>query len=221
MSGLCYSAPCSNDTVQSTIAAITQGCSADLARSGLPNNTVAAAFSLYPTVREVLCLKTTEPYTEESYSQYEDGSLGVPPIPVTQYNSTGGYFCVSSFLTQLSAYYGTNLTVPFVTGIVTGANTTAGELTKNIDLNIVCNECIFGALDIVQLSYPAVGNTPINQAAALLNLTVSLNQTVNEIVNGECEYVPLMVSQNGTLPDNVSVSIVNSTFPFTVTNGDM
>lgn len=131
------------------------------------------------------------PYTKDSYG----GILGPAPIPIsTAYNSTNGYFCVSSVLTQLSAYYGTNLTVPFVASIISGMNQTASRLTTSIKANALCNECIFGALDIVQLAYPIVGNTPINVLAQAVNMTVSVNQTVNQIANGVCAYKPLMVS---------------------------
>ena len=58
MSQLCYMPPCSNATLMAAAANITAGCAADIAADKFPNNTVAAAFTLYPTARELLCLKT-------------------------------------------------------------------------------------------------------------------------------------------------------------------
>jgi len=221
MSDLCYNyPPCSNETLMMAAQTVIQGCSSDLQSDNIPDQVVSIAFSTYPTVREVLCLKTSEPYTAQSYG----GFLGAPAIPITTppYNSTDGTFCVTSLLTQLSAYYQTNLTVPFLGGIISGANTTALDLTKSINPNIICNECLFGALDVVDLAYPIVGEAPVQAITSFLGVDGSAlgNITINGLFNATCAYKDMVVSENGTLPSTISVSIINSTYPYTLTNGN-
>ena len=58
MSDLCYSEPCSNATLTQAASTILSGCASDLQGEHLSNSTVMDAFSAYPIVREVLCLKT-------------------------------------------------------------------------------------------------------------------------------------------------------------------
>lgn len=59
INGICSSAPCSNQTVQSTESSIQSGCATDI------SNGVASAVALstivgqYPTVRDLLCLQYT------------------------------------------------------------------------------------------------------------------------------------------------------------------
>lgn len=193
MSQLCYSQPCSNATLSAAAQAISTGCASDLQAGGLPNSTVQAAFSIYPTLREVLCTKTRNPYTAQSYG----GVLGAPPIPVTAYNSTNGTFCVSSFLTQYSAYLGANLTVPYIVAAASGANATAINLVGATNPNIVCNECIFAAVDIVEAKYPVLGQITLGQAAAYVNMTVPgaiQGSTLNSFMNSTCAYKPLAVN---------------------------
>jgi len=219
MSDLCYSSmTCSNTTLQNASQTILSGCSTDLQGEGLPTSVVTTAFGLYPLVREMLCLKTTDPYTNASYG----GVLGSPPIPISSpgYNSTGGYFCVTSVLTQLSAYLKSNLTVPYIESLATASNMTALQLVKSVQPNILCNGCVFGALDLMEETYPVIGNVPIATIYAVLNQTTTLpaNTTINSLVNGECTYANLTAMTNGTLPANISVSIINSTFPLPVAN---
>lgn len=213
MSELCYTQPCSNETLDTAAQAIIAGCSADLEQSGLPESVVTEAFGGYPLVREILCLKTyvnlspfnhleattdsihrEEPYTEESYG----GFLGAPPVAIDSgvYNSTEGYFCVTSLLTQLSAYFGAEPTVPYLTGLLTGANQTALDLATSIEANIICNDCIFAAAAIVDLAYPDAGNVPFDAIFALFNMTSPLPEgtTINEFANDTCAYEDRSVS---------------------------
>lgn len=223
MTDFCYNVqPCSNDTLQQAAQTVLAGCASDLAAGRLPNSTVTTAFSIYPLLREVLCLKTIDPYTSESYG----GFLGEPPIPINEqtYNSTDGYFCVTSFLTQLTAYFGTNATVPYIASIVSGQNSTALNLLTSINPNILCNECLFGALEVVEAAYPAIGNIELQTIAnyaPVVGLPViqAPNTTINGLFNLTCAYEGLSVSTNGTLPESISVSIVNSTFPYPITDG--
>lgn len=212
MSELCYTQPCSSETLDAAAQAVIAGCSNDLSGEGLDDNVVTTAFSAYPLVREILCTKTSDPYTEESYG----GFLGAPPIEITpeNYNSTDGYFCVTSVLTQLSAYFGDDLTVPYVVSIATGANQTAQDLATSIEANFICNDCIFAAAALIEEAYPEAGSIPFDVIFGALNMTSPLpaGTTINEFANDTCAYEDRSVSTDGTLPESVTVSIVNSTF---------
>lgn len=58
MSGLCYTQPCSNATLDAATTAISTGCASDLAAYGVNATEVQALMGLYPLAREVLCTKT-------------------------------------------------------------------------------------------------------------------------------------------------------------------
>lgn len=59
MTDLCYNYPvCSDSTLKAAAQAVLAGCSADLQKDGFSDQVVVDAFSAYPIVREVLCLKT-------------------------------------------------------------------------------------------------------------------------------------------------------------------
>lgn len=58
MTELCYNEPCSNDTLTAAAQQVAQGCADDLTASGLTAEQLTEIFSIYPTLREVLCLKT-------------------------------------------------------------------------------------------------------------------------------------------------------------------
>ena len=124
-------------------------------------------------------------------------SLGNAPIPISSaYNTTDGVFCVTSLLTQLTAYFGANFTLPHLEGLFTGANTTAIHLAKNISSTILCNYCIFAAVDVIEDAYPVVGEITPQAVLAYFNMSSSLNSTVNEILNGTCAYDSLSVTSS-------------------------
>jgi len=132
-------------------------------------------------------------YTNESYG----GTLGNAPIPISSaYNTTDGVFCVTSLLTQLTAYFGANFTLPYLEGLVSGTNTTAIHLAKNISTTILCNDCIFAAVDVIEDEYPVVGQITPQEVLAYFNMSSSLNSTVNEILNGTCAYESLAVTMS-------------------------
>lgn len=101
---------------------------------------------------------------------------------------------MTSLLTQLSAYFGANFTVPYITAAVSGQNETAVDLALNISSTILCNECIFAAVDVIEAAYPVVGDVPIAAIYGALNMSTSVNTTVNELLNSTCAYEDLAVS---------------------------
>lgn len=219
MSDVCYTTPCSNATLQAATATIAAGCSSSLSNvtgSSSTNNSdslVMDVLQVYPVIREVLCLKTSNPYGTNNTADF----LGPAPIPITSYNSTNGTFCVTSVLTQLSAYFGTNLTLPFIESISTHMNTTASGLYSGISSTFLCNDCIFAGVDVVERAYPSVGMTPVQEVAGVFNMSSSSTMTLNGLLNSTCAYENLATTTNGTLPANITVSIINSTFPYNLT----
>ena len=148
---------------------------------------------MYNECKTDVCRK--DYYTAASYG----GFLGTSPIPISPlvYNVTSsGAFCVTSLLTQYTAYIGANLTLPYVTAAITGANSTAVMLGESVNLNILCNPCIFAWFDLVELVYSVVGSVQIGGVFQLLGLPVPTglgNVTINQAVDGECAYKPLSI----------------------------
>ncbi|ORX40004.1 hypothetical protein BD324DRAFT_615906 [Kockovaella imperatae] len=219
---------CSNATLYNASQVILSGCSGDLKNESLSDSVVTTAFGLYPLVRDVLCLKTMNPYTNMSYG----GFLGNPPIPVTSsvYNSTNGTFCVTSLLTQLSAYFNHNITVSWIEAALMGKNSTAVQLVKEINPNILCNECIFGAVDLVVEAFPAIANISVVNVTMKLDPNITLNipqnATLVSLMDKECAYKNYTVTMNGTLPWNITESaqnrtMLNSTLPMGMMNMSM
>lgn len=103
---------------------------------------------------------------------------------------------MTSVATQLSAYFGTNITVPFLGSIISGQNATALQLATSINPNIVCNTCFFAALEVVDLVVPAVGQTPVATVLKIFGATVpALGQTtIDQLFDWTCAYKPLALS---------------------------
>ncbi|KAF9565527.1 hypothetical protein CPC08DRAFT_747823 [Agrocybe pediades] len=61
VTGICSSAPCSNDTIAAVVKSVTDGCSTDLSafgfNSGLTGSITTLIQQYYPTARKVACLK--------------------------------------------------------------------------------------------------------------------------------------------------------------------
>jgi hypothetical protein len=140
------------------------------------------------SIEETHADNSSDYYTEESYG----GFLGAPPIPIDgmTYNSTDGYFCVTSVLTQLSAYFGTELTVPFISSIVSGDNSTALDLVKTINPNVICNDCIFATFDILGQAVPALADVTVDSIFGALNMTspAPAGTTLVDLAEGTCAY---------------------------------
>lgn len=68
LNSICTSNPCSNSTLQNATQTILSQCSTDLQKFGVTNETIKVIVESYPLAREVVCLKTTEPFTSNSTS---------------------------------------------------------------------------------------------------------------------------------------------------------
>jgi hypothetical protein len=132
-------------------------------------------------------------------------------------------------LTQYSAYLGANTTVPYLATALAGANQTASALIASTKANVLCNTCLFGAIDVVASAFPVITQAPLSAILGYFNMTVDSTigaATIPQVMDGTCAYKPLMVNTSkiscqgvsielislATLPVGITVSIVNSTF---------
>lgn len=291
LESICTSNPCSNSTLQNATQTILSQCSTDLQKFGVTNETVKVIVQSYPLAREVVCLKTTEPFTSNSTSNNStsggygggasssasswassatgwatsawdsatatssmwnngaetdagpsasfaaesayklirrqadksSGSSASPFVSSTSSaaspgstasssgNSTSNTtetYCLISVIDELSYYLGTNLTLQEIATIALGGNATAVQTLASIPPTALCNDCIFGALSLVETEFPDVGTS----------IWIG-NTTLNQYFDTTCNATGLVVSQNGTLPHNVTASAYNSTFPYPFVNG--
>ncbi|WVO21351.1 uncharacterized protein IAS62_002659 [Cryptococcus decagattii] len=286
LDSICTSNPCSNSTLQNATQTVLSQCSTDLQKFGVTNETIKVIVQSYPLAREVVCLKTTEPFTSNStsnnstsggyggasssasswassatawdsatatssmwnngaepdagpsasfaaesaykllrrQSDQSSGSSASPAVistssaasPKSTASSSGNStsnttetYCLISVLDELSYYLGTNLSVREIATIALGGNATAVQTLASIPPTALCNDCIFGALSLIETEFPDVGTS----------IWIG-NTTLNQFFDTTCNATGLVISQNGTLPHNVTASAYNSTFPYPfVVNG--
>lgn len=220
----CGQSGCSNATLTSAVQQFTAGCATDLGRYNVTNSTVRTIVQQYPLAREITCLRTRIPYNGT------DAPLNLTSPP---YNITNGTaFCVSSVLTEVSAKIGQNLTFPFFNSLVQSyQNNTAPRWLSNFTATDICNDCIFGAADLVGVVYPQVGNATLS-SIGLGNITrganitlqdnstvPAANLTIARALNSTCAAEGFVWTNNGTLPGTIVLSAYNSTFGFNITAG--
>lgn len=100
-------------------------------------------------------------------------------------------------MTQYSAYLGANITVPYIATAVAGGNPAAVARVKATNLNIICNNCIFAAVGIIEAAVPALGQIPLATIASYVGMNISNKQvTLNSLMNSTCAYKPLVVSSS-------------------------
>lgn len=197
LSTICSSEPCSNATLNSTASAVYQGCSTELEKYGISNQTLFDIINYYPLAREVACLKTTE---AESFA---NASI---PVNSTAYNTTNGTFCVTDLATDLSAYLGVNLTTSYIETVALGGNSSALQSLKSIPPTALCTDCIFAAVELINDEVPQLANWTIP----------STNYTVDSYLNSTCSGTPYNVTNDGELPDSIFAGASNSTLNSTL-----
>jgi hypothetical protein len=98
-------------------------------------------------------------------------------------------------LTQFSAYLGSNITVPYIVAAASGANSTAVDRVKSTNLNVICNNCIFAAVDVAEAALPVIGQVPLASVASMFGVNLAdKNATLNSVMNSTCAYKPLAVN---------------------------
>ncbi|OCF32671.1 hypothetical protein I316_05592 [Kwoniella heveanensis BCC8398] len=208
----CASEACSNETIANATQSVLQGCGSDLTNFGVTNRTVEWAMAQYPLARDLLCLKTTDPFTADNATV----SANTTSASSTN-SSSNGTFCATSLLTELQSYLGTNLTVTSIITDALGGNATALQTIKSIPPSALCNDCVFAAISLVEEQYPQLGNVSIGNTTlngfleGTCNSTSSSNSTSSETYE---------ITTNGTLPDSIvegasnsSLSSANTTAP--------
>ncbi|RXK35552.1 hypothetical protein M231_07184 [Tremella mesenterica] len=223
LSTLCSSSPCSNLTLSNATSTLLSGCSTDLASAKIDNSTVYSIVSLYPLAREIVCLKTSNPYnvstTSNTTNTTNSTNTTLPSSSynttnssswsnTTSYNTTNGTFCLTSLATELSTYLDANLTNYYIDTFALGGNGTALQLLEKIPSTAICDSCVFAAFDLISQSVPQVNNYTIK------------NHTVAQYLNQTCSAEGFNVTINGTLPTNITEVAVNSTYPYTVVVGN-
>ncbi|ORY35823.1 hypothetical protein BCR39DRAFT_512413 [Naematelia encephala] len=202
---LCQVDPCSNETLTNVTSSLIAGCSSDLTNFGLSNDSISELVGFYPLAREVLCLKTVQPYSAPN---------ATIPSNYTGYNSTNGTFCVTSELTKFSTYLGANFTVGYLTTLALGGNASALmsiDALPTISPTTFCSDCIFSAVDLIEQGYPKFGNIVLNSTA---------NVTLDQYLDGSCSIYGYNTTTNGTLPLTIDEVAFNSTYAYNVTTAN-
>ncbi|WVF67463.1 hypothetical protein IAT40_002219 [Kwoniella sp. CBS 6097] len=216
----CSSEACSNETISNATQQVLQGCGSDLTNFGVTNQTVEWAMAQYPLARDVLCLKTTDPFTgSNSTSSSSNATVSSNSTASSSNSSSNGTFCATSLLTEFQTYLGTNLTISSVITTALGGNATALQTIESIPPSALCNDCVFAAISLVEEQYPQLGNMSIGNTTlngfleGACNSTSSSNSTSGSTEKYE-------ITNNGTLPDSIieaaansSLSSVNATAP--------
>ncbi len=114
-----------------------------------------------------------------------NGTNATIPITSSEYNQTNGTFCVTSVLTEVSAYLGANLTNPFVDTLVLGGNSTALNLLGMIPHTALCSDCIYAGVDLIEEQYPQLGS-----------ISIAGNMTVNQYLDGVCNATGLQMTMS-------------------------
>ncbi|WWC71356.1 uncharacterized protein I206_105311 [Kwoniella pini CBS 10737] len=204
----CSSQPCSNQTLTAASQQIISGCASDLTKFGITNQTVEWAIAQYPLARDVLCLKTTNPYVGNSTTNATSSAMNTTSLTNSSSStnsSSNGTFCATSLLTELQSYLGEDLTPTNIATIALGGNSTGLDKIKSIPPTALCDECIFGALSLVEEQYPQLGNITV---VGNYTLNQFLETTCNKTTSGSSGFI---ISNNGTLPTNITESAINST----------
>lgn len=211
----CGQSGCSNATLIAAAEQIGSGCATDLQAYNMTNSTLRTIMAQYPLAREVICLQTRTPY-----------NATVAPIPIANppYNVTNGTaYCTTSLMTAVSAKVGQNLSIPFFMDLYKSyENNTITKYATLFNATDLCNDCIFGAADLIGAVYPVIGNASFS-SLGYKNITVNSvnisNITVAGALNSTCAASGYTWTYNGTLPGTVRLGAVNSTFSYSITAG--
>lgn len=233
----CESAGCSNATISRAVDQIIQGCGADLARYNVSSSIVETIGQHYPLAREVACLRT-ENTTAVSNATIPSSNSTSSSANVSSTNDT--VYCATSLLTTVSEKADANLTIPFFLDLYRAyENDTLLDYAKTLNFTSedLCDECIFGAANLIGTVYPAIGNITLgslgfapnatNTSAAVNATGINLgsdpatyNTTLAQVLNSTCSDEGLTWTSNGTLPEGIVLGAENSTFGLPLTYGN-
>lgn len=106
-----------------------------------------------------MCLKTTDPVISLNNATFDLAE-----------DESEGRFCLTDLLYQVSAYWGGNLT--WNSGLVNGL--TEG-VTRRIPETFICQDCIYGALALVEDAYPGATRAEFTLAEEKYSVAGYLN----------------------------------------------
>ena len=191
LSSVCSAAPCNTSYIQTTGQKVWSACKSDFGKIGIQEKYFTEGLGLYPTVREIACLKTVAPVSESMDNV-------TVPLDSGAFNTTNGTFCVTDLAEQLSGYLGANLTAKYIESVALGGNSSAFNLLKSIPPAALCTDCVATAYDILE------------QKVNVSSVSIGSGYTVGKFINGTCSNSSTPF--NGTLPDTVFEAAPNTTF---------
>ncbi|OCF39430.1 hypothetical protein I317_06754 [Kwoniella heveanensis CBS 569] len=174
----CSAQPCSSDILDGTIQRVAQGCSAELGLFGYSADNFTEIPLAYETTRNAACLRTSNPYQPGDTTPPSTSYCAISLFQ--QYNET----ITSDALTQFASA---------AESAASGGEAAVQERIKTSLQDVVCIDCVFGILDVVELAYPG-----------LQTIALSQNSTVNGWLEGTCSSEGLTILTDGTLPEGIS-----------------
>ncbi|KDQ57754.1 hypothetical protein JAAARDRAFT_130475, partial [Jaapia argillacea MUCL 33604] len=129
LTGLCSQPACSNQTLSDIVTNVTQGCSAELTAAGLQTSSASALITeieqVYPTVRQIFCLKDT-----------------------TDSNT----LCITQTLNNLQSVIGP-ITMSNLEVLI--PQITSGSSNVTFPNNVTCTNCIKESYNIIAQNIPS------------------------------------------------------------------
>ncbi|KAK8864426.1 hypothetical protein IAR55_001674 [Kwoniella newhampshirensis] len=126
---------CSNATLSSAQSSLTSDCASDISGGGTNAAEVGALVTLihdYPQVYAAACSR----------------------------NSTTGDYCLSSTLSTIQNTTGTEISVSFVTGLLSGSNSSTSSLQQVFQSGGLCTQCVSGLYyEALQANSSIAGST--------------------------------------------------------------
>ena len=147
---------------------------ASLAGRQLASSAVSAVSGASSAVAPSAIRASATESSMEMASASATSSGAAAPSSTAAVNETTS--CPISILTQVEQVLGANLTLSYIINVATGGNNTVFNEILSIPKSALCDDCIFGAVDLFAESWPAV-----------VNLTIAQNYTVASFLNETCE----------------------------------
>jgi len=239
MTSICANEACDQDLLDSTAQNFSSACNSDLAKYDISGTDIQDIVGMYPLVRELVCLKTAEPFVSNSTMNMtmpmdnvtmpmDNSTMPIPtdmnstmPMPTTMDNATipmgmsnstdNSTFCVTSLLDEVTSYLGMNITVNGIFNLVFGKDTEGRKALAQIPPSALCQDCIYAGAGLIEQQYPGIWNETIGSG----NFTVGgfLNETC---VNSTFPEIDREMNPTITLPEAVYPSAENSTYAYPI-----
>ncbi|WVQ99063.1 hypothetical protein IAU59_006195 [Kwoniella sp. CBS 9459] len=174
----CSTEPCSQDSIDSTIQRVADGCSTELGMFGYSADNFTGVAQAYEAARNAACLKTSNPYKP-----------GDTTPPSTLY-------CPISLFYQYNETITSDAIIKFNQAATSAIQTGEAAVQESIQSSLqdyICVDCVFGILDVLEVAYPD-----------LQKIAISQNATINGWLEGTCSAKNLTVMTDGSLPQGIT-----------------